>query len=46
MVLDASKFLRSDVMFVGIILMGVTGALLDAIVRWLDSWIVPWRGKG
>jgi len=46
MVLDASKFLRSDVMFVGIILMGVTGALLDAIVRWLDRWIVPWRGKG
>ncbi|MFN8439440.1 MAG: ABC transporter permease [Caldilineaceae bacterium] len=46
MVLDASKFLQSDVIFVGIILMGITGALLDALVRWLDRWIVPWRGKG
>jgi len=46
MVLDASKFLQSDVIFVGIILMGITGALLDAGVRWLDRLIVPWRGKG
>lgn len=45
MVLDASKFLQSDVIFVGIILMGITGALLDAGIRWLDRAIVPWRGK-
>lgn len=45
MVLDASKFLQSDVIFVGIILMGLTGALLDAGIRWLDRAIVPWRGK-
>lgn len=45
MVLDASKFLQSDVIFVGIILMGITGALLDAGIRWLDWVIVPWRGK-
>jgi taurine transport system permease protein len=46
MVLDASKFLQSDVIFVGIILMGITGAVLDAGVRWLDWLVVPWRGKG
>jgi taurine transport system permease protein len=46
MVLDASKFLQSDVIFVGILLMGVTGALLDAGVRLLERLIVPWRGKG
>ena len=45
MVLDASKFLQSDVIFVGIILMGITGALLDAGIRWLDRALVPWRGK-
>lgn len=46
MVLDASKFLQSDVIFVGIILMGITGAVLDASVRWLDRLVAPWRGKG
>jgi taurine transport system permease protein len=45
MVLDASKFLRSDVIFVGIIIMGVTGILLDKVVRILEDRIVPWRGK-
>ena len=44
MVLDASKFLQSDIIFVGIILMGITGVLLDAGVRWLDRTLVPWRG--
>jgi taurine transport system permease protein len=46
MVLDASKFLRSDVIFIGIFLMGITGALLDRAVYWLEQWLVPWRGKG
>lgn len=45
MVLDASKFLQSDVIFVGIILMGITGALLDAAVRLAEQLFVPWRGK-
>jgi taurine transport system permease protein len=45
MVLDASKFLRSDVIFVGIIIMGITGILLDRVLRVLEEKIVPWRGK-
>ena len=45
MVLDASKFLRSDVIFVGIIIMGITGILLDRVIRVLEEKIVPWRGK-
>ena len=45
MVLDASKFLRSDVIFVGIIIMGITGILLDRLLRVLEEKIVPWRGK-
>lgn len=36
----------SDVIFVGIILMGVTGALLDATVRFIERLVIPWRGKG
>lgn len=43
MVLDASRFLRSDVIFVGIILMGITGILLDQGVRVIERRVLPWR---
>lgn len=45
MVLDASKFLRSDIMFVGIIIMGFTGMLLDWLIRTAERKMVPWKGK-
>lgn len=45
MVLDASKFLRSDVIFVGIFIMGLTGIILDRILRFIESKVVPWKGK-
>lgn len=45
MVLDASKFLRSDVIFVGILLMGAIAVLIDAGIRWLERSRVPWNGK-
>ncbi|MCH3963679.1 MAG: ABC transporter permease [Clostridium sp.] len=45
MVLDASKFLRSDIIFVGIIIMGITGILLDRIIRIIEIKVVPWEGK-
>jgi taurine transport system permease protein len=45
MVLDASKFLRSDVIFVGNIVMGVTGIALDRLIRLAEARIVPWKGK-
>ncbi|MFC5701699.1 ABC transporter permease [Cohnella faecalis] len=45
MVLDASKFLRSDVIFVGIILMGLIAVLIDGSIRLLERSRVPWNGK-
>lgn len=45
MVLDASKFLRSDVIFFGIFIMGITGILLDKTIRIIESKVVPWKGK-
>ena len=45
MVLDASKYLRSDVIFIGIIIMGITGIILDKILLLLERKIVFWRGK-
>ncbi len=45
MVLDASKFLRSDIMLVGIIIMGFTGIFLDWLIRIAEKKAVPWKGK-
>ena len=44
MVLDASKFLRIDVIYVGIIVMGITALMLDRVVRMIENRVVPWRG--
>ncbi len=46
MVLDASRFLQSDIMFVGIFCMGLTGVLIDTIFLVLERLIIPWKGKG
>ncbi|WP_246096418.1 ABC transporter permease subunit [Paenibacillus sinopodophylli] len=45
MVLDASKFLRSDIIFAGIIIMGLIALLIDSSLRWLERKLVPWSGK-
>lgn len=44
MVLDASKYLKSDVMFVGIIIMGITGILIDVGLRFIEKKLVYWKG--
>ena len=45
LVLDASNYLRSDIVFVGIIIMGITGILLDKIIVIIQNKFVPWAGK-
>lgn len=45
MVLDASKFLRSDIIFVGILIMGAIAIALDLGLRWLQAKYLPWVGK-
>ncbi|MET1029756.1 ABC transporter permease subunit [Domibacillus tundrae] len=45
MVLDASKYLRSDIVFVGIIIMGVIAILLDGLLRLYQSRRFSWVGK-
>ena len=44
MVLDASKYLRSDVIFVGIIIMGIMGVLLDKAIEVSEKKVVFWKG--
>ena len=43
MVWDASKFMRSDIIFVGIITMGVTGIGLDACLRFAAKHLLRWK---
>ena len=45
LVLDASKYLRSDTVFMGVIIMGLTGILLDKIIRIIEDCVVHWKGK-
>lgn len=45
LVLDASNYLRSDIVFMGVIIMGITGILLDIIIRNIESKIIHWKGK-
>jgi taurine transport system permease protein len=44
MVLDASKYLRSDIIFVGIMLMGTIAMFMDWIIRWFQRRQFPWVG--
>ena len=45
MIVAASKFQLTDIVIVGIILIGVIGFLIDVGVRVLEKWLVPWKGR-
>ncbi len=45
MIMVASKFQLTDIVIVGIILIGIIGFLIDVGIRWLENWLVPWKGK-
>ncbi|EOD01224.1 ABC transporter permease [Caldisalinibacter kiritimatiensis] len=44
MVFDAANFLKSNVIIVGILIMGITGILIDLGLRTLEKKIVFWKG--
>ena len=43
MIWDASKFLLTDVVMMGLFVLSVTGLGLDALVRWAERRLTPWR---
>lgn len=45
MVVDAGDYLRSDVIFVGIFTMGITGLILENGILLLEKKMIPWKGK-
>ena len=46
MIMVASKFQSTDVVIMGIILIGVIGFSIDLLMRWAERVMVPWKGKG
>ena len=45
MVLNASNFLRTDIVIMGIIVIGVVAYLFDLLMRWVERKVVPWKGR-
>ena len=46
MVLTASKFMATDVVIMGILVIGALALLFDLGMRWLERKLVPWKGRG
>lgn len=45
MVLNASNFLRTDIVIMGIIVIGVVAYGFDLFMRWVERRLVPWKGR-
>jgi taurine transport system permease protein len=45
MVLNASNFLRTDVVIMGIFVIGIVAYVFDLMMRRVEVWLVPWKGK-
>ena len=45
MVLNASNFLRTDVVVMGILVIGLVAWTFDWFMRWLEQRFVPWKGR-
>jgi taurine transport system permease protein len=46
MILVASKFQLTDIVVMGIILIGIIGYTIDILMRWAEARLVPWKGRG
>lgn len=45
MVLGASKFMVTEIVIMGILVIGLMALLFDFGMRWLEQRLVPWKGK-
>ena len=45
-VLTAAEFLVTEVVILGIVLIGAIAYLFDLFLRWLEAVLVPWKGRG
>ena len=45
MIISASKFQMTDLVIMGIVLIGVIGYAIDILMRISENYLVPWKGK-
>jgi len=45
-IMVASRFMQTDIVLMGIILIGIIGYSIDMAMRTLERWLVPWKGRG
>jgi len=45
MVLNASNFLRTDIVVMGIIIIGILAYLFDLLMRRIEAKLTPWKGR-
>ena len=45
MAMNAREFLQADVMVLSILLYALLGKGADAVTRFLERWLVPWRPR-
>jgi taurine transport system permease protein len=46
MVFNASNFLRTDVVILGILVIGFVAYVFELLMRWIERRVVPWKGRG
>ena len=46
MIWVAQKFFLTEIVIIGIVLIGIIGVAMDVLMRVLEGWLIPWRGKG
>lgn len=45
MIMVASRFQLTDIVLMGIILIGIIGYGIDIMMRRAEAWLVPWKGR-
>ncbi|MEM6824817.1 MAG: ABC transporter permease subunit [Pseudomonadota bacterium] len=45
MIIAASKFQLTDIVIMGIVLIGIIGFGIDILMRWAERILVPWKGR-
>ena len=46
MIMVASRFQLTDIVIMGIILIGIIGFGIDILMRMTERWLIPWKGRG
>ncbi len=46
MIMAASKFMSSDLVLLGVIVIGIVAFAIEVLMRKLEARLIPWRGKG